>query len=148
MSVISDGYFEKIQNKVSKYHDVAVFGEIKRPAYDQMKNRSALLFSLEVVISVHRAKYGTYFSPLRGKDALTHLLLQKYNWPLSEIRSLSLNDIVLLLQEDMRPDNLPQAAIDILRSYGTLTAKDVFPELKDDEWDPELYLSIPKQQNW
>lgn len=148
MSVISEEYFEKIQNKVSEYHGVPVFGVIKRPDHDQMKNRSALLFSLEVVLDVHRTKFGTIFSPLKGRDALNHLLVQKFKWPLNEIRSLSLQDIVILLQEEMNPDNLPEYAKSILHSYGTLNAKETFPEIKEEEWDPDLHLSIPKRQNW
>jgi len=148
MSVINEDYFEQVQRKVSEYHGVDIYGLIKQPEHDQMRNRTALLFSLEVVLDLHRAKYGTHFSPLNGRDALDHLLLQKYKWPLSDIRSLNLRDIVILLQEEMTPANLPESARLILQNYNVLNSKKTFPEIKDDEWDPDLHLSIPKQRNW
>ncbi|WP_317180060.1 ECs1072 family phage-associated protein [Lelliottia amnigena] len=148
MSVISDIYFEIIQNKVSAYHGVPVYGQVKQPDYDQMKNRSVLIFALEVVLHLHRTKYATPFSPLKGKDALTHLLLQKYKWPLSEIRSLSLKEIILALQDDLTFEKLPDAAVDVIKLFGFASRKSNFADIKDDEWEPELYLSIPKQQTW
>ncbi|EKN4116936.1 ECs1072 family phage-associated protein [Yersinia enterocolitica] len=148
MSVISEEYFDVICNKIFALHGVARQGVVEEPQYTQCKNRSALIFALESLLYTHREANGTVWNPLEGRKALEHLLLQKYKWSLSEIRALSLADTVLLLQDELSPNNLPEEAKLLLKMYGVLTARKVFPGFMEDEWDPELYLTIPKQQNW
>ncbi|SUP83802.1 hypothetical protein ACILPN_17760 [Yersinia wautersii] len=148
MSVICEEYFDIISKKIFSLHDVARIGAIIEPQYTQCKNRSALIFALESVLHTHREENCTIWNPLEGRKALEHLLLQKYKWPLEEIRSLSLTDIVLLLQNELSPANLPEAAQSLLKMYGGLTSRKAFPDFMDAEWDPELYLTIPKPQNW
>ncbi|EPR6404850.1 ECs1072 family phage-associated protein, partial [Yersinia enterocolitica] len=148
MSVISERYFDIISNKIFALHDIARFGSVVEPQHTQCRNRSALIFALESILHLHREAHGTIWNPLEGRKALEHLLLQKYKWPLSEIRALSLADIVLLLQSELAPERLPEEVISVLRDFSSLTPKKSFPEFMEDEWDPELYLTIPKQQNW
>jgi len=147
MSVISEDYFEAIQNKIAAHHKVQMYGHIETPYY-QVQNRAVLIFSLEVVLESHSAKYGTPASPLKGKLALNHLLLLKYKWPLSEIRSLSLQDALLALQEELVFENLPENAQVVVRMFNAHRALPTFEQVIDEEWDPVLYLTIPKQRNW
>ncbi|WP_312584916.1 hypothetical protein [Atlantibacter sp.] len=147
MSVISDEYFQLLLSKSSDYHGVAAYGQITQPGHNQLLNRTSLLFALECLLFQHRQDHATPWSPLTGKEALVHLILQKYKWPLSEIRGLSLQDSVLLLQEELRFENLPEEAAQVIRSHGA-NKKQHFPSLNDDEWDPDFYLQIPKQQHW
>ena len=147
MSVISDEYFQLLLNKTSEYHGVNFYGQVVQPGHSQLLNRACLLFALECLLFQHRQTHATTWSPLTGREALVHLIFQKYKWPLSEIRWLSLKDCVLLLQDELRPENLSDEAAQITRNFGG-NKKQHFPSLKDDEWDPELYLQIPKQQNW
>lgn len=147
MSVISDEYFELLLNKSSDYHGVAAYGHVVQPGHSQLQNRTSLLFALECLLFKHRQAHATSWSPLTGKEALVHLIFQKYKWPLSEIRSLSLKDSVLLLQDELRIEKLPDEAAQIIRNFAA-DKKQSFPSLNDDEWDPEFYLQFPKQQNW
>jgi hypothetical protein len=148
MSVISDDFYHLIQNKIAELHDVAMQGYVKEPEYTQVQNRAALIFCLEAILDAHRQKFATQWSPLLGKSALHHLLIQKYKWPLSEIRALSLQDSIFLLQEELNPANIPEAAMKMVEYFNAHHAKQVFPEIIEEEWDPDLYQLIPKQRGW
>lgn len=148
MSVISEEYFEMISTKIFELRQTNQYGTIKQPEHNQCKNRAALIFTLEAILDKHRESFGTTLSPLSGRKALEHLLLKKYKWPLTEIRSLSFADIVLALQEEISLDQLPEGAKQILNGYRAFTIRASFPDFMEEEWDPELYLTIPKQQTW
>ena len=53
MTVINEGFFELIRNKVFEYHSVATSGHAHTDYY-QAQNRSVLIFTLEVVLEKHR----------------------------------------------------------------------------------------------
>ncbi|WP_437887036.1 ECs1072 family phage-associated protein [Phytobacter sp. V91] len=147
MSVINVDYFQVIQNKIAEHHGVKMQGYIEPPYY-QVQNRAVLIFSLETILEEHRAKFGTLTSPLKGKLALEHLLLRKYKWPLSEIRSLSLQDALFALQEELALEHLPEKAQEVIKMFNAHRARTTFDQIVDAEWDPEMYLTIPKPQNW
>ncbi len=148
MSVINEDFYNLIQNKIAKLHGVVMQGHIKDPEYTQVKNRAALIFCLEAILDAHRQNFATQWSPLLGKSALHHLLVQKYKWPLSEIRSLSLQDSIFLLQEELSTANIPEDAMKMVELFNAHYANFVFPEISDEEWDPDLYQLVPKQRNW
>lgn len=148
MSVISEEFFQKILNNLSELYGIAVFGSVTEPGYSQVKNRASLVFALEVLLERHREKHGTLWSPLPGKLALLHLILQKYKWPLSEIKALTLQESVFLLQEELKFENLPDLAQRVLKNYLADRAEHYFAEIREEEWDPDLYLTIPKPQRW
>lgn len=148
MSVISQDFYQLIQNKIAELHGVAMQGYVKEPEYTQVQNRAALIFCLEAVLDAHRKKFATNWSPLLGRSALHHLLLQKYKWPLSEIRALSLQDSIFLLQEEISPANIPGLALKMVEFFNAQNANHVFPEILEEEWDPELYRLIPRPQSW
>ena len=147
MSVINDDYFHLLQTKIAELHDVAMQGVIK-PEYYKVQNRTVLIFSLEVILEEHRKKYGHLTNPLKGKSALHHMLLRKYKWPLSEIRSLSLQDSLFLLQEELALESLPEPAQKVIQMFSAHRAKDCFDEVLEDEWDPEFYLEVPAPRSW
>lgn len=147
MSVINEEYFLQIQNKIAALRDVKMVGYIT-PEYYQVQNRAVLVFSLEVILESHRQEHGHLTSPLKGKLALEHLILNKYKWLLSEIRGLSLQDSIFLLQDELAFESLPEEAQHVIKMYNAHRANGCFDEILEDEWDPELYLTIPKQRNW
>lgn len=148
MSVISGSYYELISHKIFEIRGIAQYGTVIEPGHTQCGNRSALIFALEAVLDAHRRKFSSHWSPLEGKRALEHLLLKKYAMPLSQIRSLNLSDIVLLLQEELHPDKIPEEARQILNSYNVMHARNHFPDFNEEEWDPNLYLTLPVRQRW
>lgn len=148
MSIIGPDLYQLIEKHVSDLHGVQIYGQVVEPIYSQVKNRIALIFALESVLDDHRQKYATEWSPLIGRQALEHLLLKKYQWPLTIIRELNLKDIVLCLQEELELNNLPNPGKATLDLYYPFPHKQFFPDFQEEEWDPDLYLKLPERQRW
>ncbi|HCD3047452.1 TPA: hypothetical protein NBM42_003751 [Klebsiella variicola] len=104
----------------------------------KVSHRTAQLFILDVFLHQRREKYGAGVFPLRGKNALHHAILLKYKWPLDYIRNLSLSDALLTLQDELTPENLPEAAQKFLSGVLERASQIAFDDLLDDEWNPEL----------
>lgn len=148
MSIINEDYFSMILNRIAKNRNVAIQGLVTEPDNSRAYNRAGLIFALETILHEHRAKFGTLWQPLKGKLALDHLLLQKYKWPLKQIRELSLQDCVLLLQEELSYEALPIAAQGIIKLFDAHRNRNAFPEISEDDWDPNLAESLPPQRHW
>lgn len=80
--------------------------EILRKLY---LNQGELNYSL-IVFGDELAKRQNY-KELEGLDAIHFYLIEKYNWTLSYVRSLKLEDINFLLREEMRSWTLPEEAV-------------------------------------
>lgn len=109
-------------------------------SYDDLKlsHRTAQIFILEVFLQQHREKYGAGVFPLRGKNALHHAILLKYKWPLDSIRNLSLSDALFAVQDELTPENLPEAAQWFLSGVVEEASQIAFDDLEDKEWNQEL----------
>ncbi|MBI6544459.1 hypothetical protein JEO90_13630 [Proteus vulgaris] len=142
MTVINEDYLYSIIKKLAEFHDIPIVGLIENPGYYQVYNRAGLIYALDVVLEEHRKIYATNWSPLKGRLALEHLILMKYKWHLDVIRDLKLSDIVILLQEELAYDNLPESAQNILKCFPDTTKKQCFPTIQDEEWDPNLIEQI------
>ncbi len=148
MTVISEDFYQLVLQKVGEVRDVALRGAIQQPDYAQVQNRAALIFTLECVLEKHRNTYATIGSPLKGRAALEHLLLQKYKWPLSEIRNLSLQDAILALQEELRAIAEYEPAQKMIAYFGARSTKQVYPTILDEEWEPNLIDKLPQTPRW
>ncbi|HGV3480719.1 TPA: hypothetical protein ACNGY6_003607 [Klebsiella variicola subsp. variicola] len=130
--------WENIKNHVINVRDVK-YGYFTSSNDDlKVSHRTAQLFILDVFLHQHREKYGAGVFPLRGKNALHHAILIKYKWPLDYIRNLSLSDALLALQDELTPENLPEAAQKFLSGVIEKASQIAFDDLRDDEWNPEL----------
>lgn len=107
-----------------------------------------MIFALEVILEQHREKYGTNWNPLNGKQALEHLILKKFQWPISQIRNLSLQDALFILQEELNFKNLPENAQQMIQMFGSSRANQCFPDIAEEEWDPDLYSKLPPLRHW
>lgn len=144
MRIANDNFYHLIESKIADLHQIPVNGFVQEPGYSQVKNRAALILALEYVLDAHRKKYATYWSPLTGRAALHHLLLQKYKWPLKEIRSLDLQDSIFLLQEELALDALPEEAKESINFFAGGTRPNThFPEIREEEWDSTLSSRTP-----
>lgn len=148
MSVISEQYFQTIRSKIANLRNVQLVGTVVEPEYTQAKNRIALIYALEVVLHLHREKYSSSWSNLNGRKSLDHLLIQKYSWTLDQVRALELPDIILCLQEELLPENLPPEAMDIINMYSPSSGKQQFDDYLNEEWDPDLHLQIQPPRPW
>ncbi|SPZ21436.1 Uncharacterised protein [Providencia rettgeri] len=148
MTVINEDYLYLIIKKLSKFHEIPVVGVVLQPGYNQVYNRAGLIFALEVVLEEHRKTYATNWSPLKGKLALQHLLLKKYNWAPDIIQSLKLSDIIILLQEELNYAKLPESAKKVLDVYPAYKRTEYFPTIQEEEWDPDLIDQITTTPQW
>ena len=76
----------------------------------QARVHSYQLLLIELLIHEQRKKFATPFEPLDGQKALHYIVFNKTHWELPKIRSLSLQDILFVLLDDIRPDHLPDEA--------------------------------------
>src|SRR5476651_2723709 len=97
--------FYLIQDNVIKARELKTTGSIDNIQIDSTANRAVQLCVLDLILDEHRKKYGNQFGPLHGKLALQHKLLLKYNWPLTDIRALTLADIFLALHDEITFEN-------------------------------------------
>ncbi len=141
MSNISVLYHE-IKDHIEKVRSIPKVGSIDRVNLDMTINRTCLLLSLDVVLSEYRKKFGTIFNPLNGRDALTHLIVNKYHWTISEVKTLTLEDALLAISEELRFDNLPTKLQSFLESIKFQQYRSCFDDLLDEEWNPNLGRSF------
>jgi len=143
MPVANDNFYHLIESRIADLHQISVSGFVQEPGYSQVRNRAALILALEYVLDAHRQKFATYWNPLHGRAALHHLLLQKYKWPLKEIRSLDLQDSIFLLQEELTLNALPEEAKESINFFaGGARPNSHFPEIREEEWDSMLSSKI------
>ncbi|WAM43778.1 hypothetical protein [Edwardsiella piscicida] len=133
-------------NTIHKVRDIPKMGAVSRDDLDLVKNRAVLLTTLDVVLAIHRQKHGSAFNLLQGKSALSHLLLQLYNWTGDQVRALSLEDILIALQEKLDIKNQPQSYRNFLDNIHANTFIFSFDDFIDEEWNPDHskeYLLTP-----
>lgn len=104
---------------------------------EQIKNRTALIFILEVVLHEHRMKYATIFTPMEGKVALHHLIFIKTKWLLSDIRKLTLDDALLVVQDELKPERINAEAQDVLSALKLPSVAFLFEDAMEEDWDPK-----------
>ncbi|ENF6040753.1 hypothetical protein ABRV10_002767 [Citrobacter amalonaticus] len=102
---------------------------------NQIRNRTALIFTLEMILHQHRIKYGTIFNPLEGKDALYHLIFLKTHWLPSDIRKLTLEDALFVIHEDLRMENLSAGAQEALKSFNLPSVAFPFEYFPEADWN-------------
>ncbi|MDI6977558.1 hypothetical protein QMZ62_05615 [Serratia sp. PF2-63] len=103
---------------------------------NRIKNRSAQVFTLEIVLNEHRKKFATIFEPLKGKNALYHLIFTKTAWKPEEIRELSLADCLFVIQDELRIDKLPEDIREFMESLSLPRVAFTFDEFLEEDWDP------------
>ncbi|MFP2467680.1 hypothetical protein ACLEUK_06105 [Pseudescherichia vulneris] len=102
---------------------------------NQIRNRTALIFALEMMLHQHRLKYATIFNPLDGKAALYHMIFMKTHWLPSDIRNLPLEDALFAIQEELRIDNLNSDAQEALQSFNLPSVSFQFEDFPEADWN-------------
>ncbi len=102
---------------------------------NQIRNRTALIFILELVLDQHRAQHGSIFTPLQGKDALHHLIFVKTKWLPSEIRKLNFQDALFVIQDELKKENIPEEAQELLKAFYLPSVAITFDDFLEQEWD-------------
>ncbi|WP_449567062.1 ECs1072 family phage-associated protein [Lelliottia nimipressuralis] len=130
--------FAKYKEHVAQVRNISINGSVIYEQVCRVYYRAAQLTLLDVFLETYRQKHKSIFNDLRGKQALHHLLLTRYNWPLEKIRNLSLEDVFLILHDDLKTEKFDPA---IAKYFdGTLCNYDQLnlPDIMDTEWKPEF----------
>ncbi|WP_336749292.1 ECs1072 family phage-associated protein [Pantoea vagans] len=102
---------------------------------NQVKNRTALIFVLELILHQHRTQHATIFNPLMGKSALHHLIFMKTHWLPSDIRKLTLEEALFVIQEELRIDNLSADAQAVIQELNLPSISYQTDDLTEADWD-------------
>ena len=105
---------------------------------DRLHNRSIQLLFLDALLAKHRLEYGNTLNRLKGRSALYHKLLMKYKWPIRDIVEMTLLESLLALQDEMKPENLPEDAQRFFSNIQYTHFQATFPDLLEEEWEPNL----------
>ncbi len=130
--------FMQIKENIAKIRDVRVSGFIDAAEVSLVNNRAAQICALDIILAEHRKKHGSRFNGLNGKQALHHIILLKYHWPLSAIRELSLADALLSLHDELQLESLPDEPRKYLTQIINTQYPVNFPDYLEAEWDPNL----------
>lgn len=142
MTIAYDKLFNEIKQRIDFIHDSNNPERNNRLNEYKSRRRASMIFSLDIAVIMHRDKYRIGNNELRGRDALTHLLVMKHHWLPSEASSLSLSEVFQSLDEELLSENFPKDAKTILRTILEVDDASImsFKDLRDEEWDPLLYL--------
>lgn len=130
--------YQQVRDNVAKARSVKTTGFIDQNELACVDNRAMQLCILDLILAAHREKYATNFNGLSGINALHHKLLIKYQWTLPQIREMSLSDLLLAIHDELRFENLEPEASRYFKSLSDTTYPVIFPDVLDQEWDPDL----------
>ncbi|AIV30138.1 hypothetical protein EC036_24910 [Enterobacter cloacae] len=130
--------FTQTKENIAKLRGVKLTGFIDDQEVYRVYNRAAQICALDTVLHQHRKQFANKLNLLQGKDALYHKLLTKYQWPMSEIKALSLSDCLLALHDELQIEGLPGEVSEYLNQVLRMQYPVNFPDYLEDEWDPAL----------
>lgn len=137
--------FQAHKENISKQRGIQITGSVNTDDLEKVSNRAALVTVLDIVLELHRAKCSSYLSPLRGRKALTHLLLTKFNWPIATINQMSIADSILAIQDELVSPEPHELVKQLLDNVSAQYLYDSFADIPDFDWDPlihEQYLRL------
>ncbi|WP_062748898.1 ECs1072 family phage-associated protein [Erwinia persicina] len=137
--------YQAHKHQISKQRSIPETGMVDSDDLDKVSNRAALMALLDITLEEHRVKYSSTLNPLRGRKALTHLILTKYKWPIDTISKMSLSDSILAIQDELFSPNSSELSKEHLKNINAQYFCQVFEDMPESDWDPvihESYLSL------
>lgn len=131
--------FEDIQQKVYPHYGAAYGINSSAGDRDSAKIHSYMLLVLEIYIAEYKEKLNLSMMPfikISGDSALKHSILTKYRYSIEQTSSLSLQQMVFLLLEDLSPDRFCGKARDYL---DTIELK---PEHSNNDWNLKVNWNL------
>ncbi|CDH34119.1 hypothetical protein [Xenorhabdus bovienii] len=101
----------------------------------QLVLRVLQIFILENILHEHRQKHGTLMEPLSGSKALDHKIFMKTNWTFNEIRSMSLEDKLLVLHDEIKVVSLSVEAQRFIAKQSLPDISIIFEDFQPKEWN-------------
>lgn len=117
---------------------------------NQAYNRSAFIFTLEIILHKYRHEHATIFESLEGRKALHHMIFTKTNWKPEYIRTLSLADCLFVIHDELKISKLPEDAKSYISGLNIPENALTFDDVEDAEWDATgnfAYLQNLKMSN-
>ncbi|MDE1479512.1 hypothetical protein KKI90_21705 [Xenorhabdus bovienii] len=105
------------------------------PEETQLMLRVLQIFILENILHEHRQKHGTLMEPLSGIRALDHKIFIKTHWTFNEIRSMSLEDKLLVLHDEIKVENLSPEAQSFVVGKNISDFSIIFEDFRSEEWN-------------
>lgn len=102
-----------------------------------IKNRTAKIFILEIILHEHRKKHANLFNALSQKEALHHIIFIKTNWKLADIRNLSLADSLIAIHEELSIEKLPNEAKLFIDTICLPEIPIDFDSPLEEDWNPK-----------
>ncbi|EPA0325584.1 hypothetical protein [Enterobacter hormaechei] len=130
--------YSATEQHIAKIREIKTIGFVDSNELSKVTNRAVQLCVLDLLLAAHRNKHETTINKLPGAKALHHKLLQKYNWPLSEIRAMSLSDVFIALHDELSLESLEGQAKSYFSTMIAGRYPITFTDFIDDEWDPDL----------
>ncbi|MCG3462805.1 hypothetical protein L7G72_13270 [Xenorhabdus bovienii] len=101
----------------------------------QLMLRVLQIFILENILHKHRQKHGTLMEPLSGSKALDHKIFMKTHWTFNEIRSMSLEDKLLVLHDEIEVMSLSMEAQRFIAEQSLPDISIIFEDFQPKEWN-------------
>ncbi|WP_099045423.1 ECs1072 family phage-associated protein [Lonsdalea britannica] len=107
-------------------------------------NRALIICKLDIILTEHRNSVDKNRFVLFGKNALYHYLFTKKGIPLSEAKSMSFHDSLIVLWGDIAACELPRNVDDFLHEHYDLISHEShdidtpFRYFEESEWDPSF----------
>ena len=147
MSIKNIGPLYRLHKEnICTQRNITTAGLVDGEAIDKLENRAALLTLLDVILDEHREKYSSILNPLRGRAALTHLILSKYKWPIEHIESMSILHSVLAIQDELKLAESTNVGKDFLERISADYYTVPFEDFPDTDWDPVTYERLQSQR--
>ncbi|MGY5957025.1 hypothetical protein ACUY4R_002546 [Kosakonia sp. BK9b] len=139
-----DDLWQAIEVRVRENNDITHTDvTTDSPRAHAARQRTAQIFILESLLARHREKYASSFVPLAGEEALYHLIHKRTGWKPFEIKQLSFLDVMFVLAELFRDENLPAEVRAVLRSQGIKDEPLPTYDFSEKDWAPrenEVFL--------
>lgn len=131
--------YQAHQAEISKQRGIPITGSVNGQDLDRVYHRASLMTLLDITLESHRAKHSNNLIPLRGKEALTHLILTKYKWPIDIINKMSLSDSILAINDELFPSQPHELAKQFLDNVNAQYLFESFDDMPDSDWNPTLH---------
>lgn len=115
-----------------------------REYFNYVSSRSLIIFKLDLMLFDYKEKHDKKRVILRGRNALTHFLVNEKNIDFNQAKNISLNDALIIAWDNIRTYELSNEVLLYLKKDYTFDDEDFsemhtrYPSFSDDEWDANL----------
>ncbi|HCM63750.1 MAG TPA: hypothetical protein DIT05_14595 [Morganella sp. (in: Bacteria)] len=129
--------YQNIQRAVFPAYK-AIYGQTNTAVGDRnsAKMHSYMLLILEIYIAEYREKHKKPFMKLAGDSAMRHAILSKYHYSFDVLNTLTLQQMVFALLEDLHLDNF------WIISKRYLTELKLHPDLSSIDWSLKINWNL------